>query len=385
MMKNKTVRTIVCRAAAATMLCICMPVFALAYDAGIAEAWLEQFALALVQLTPVNDPSATSDPARAGQVLLEYEFGTVLAADEQPSSAEDILEIDVRTQQVTDCRGVRVGMPMEQALAGTAVGPSGTQLYVLGTQEAGWHWAYIGDGQVYGVEYIAYSKNGMQMREYTLTYVLDAGKISAIRMKVMPATRAQMEEGLATAREIASRQFGEMLIASNQASAFDQYDLQVMDGDALGRPVAELIARMGEPQEIQTLPEGRGRILVYDGAAVRLALDEHTGVEVVRGVSATGNQTAGPRRLSVGMSVQEAAELFLCEEDVSSLGGTLYLAGEALGEPPYGELRVSGGTMTLAYACVDGQGKTAILEAGIADGYVAYWHLYFADDMESGV
>ena len=122
----------------ALILCLSVPACALAYDANIAGAWLSQFAQALTAIAPVNDPMATADPARAGQVLLEYEFGTVLANGMNPS-ADDILEIEVRNAQVTDCRGVRVGMGLDNALSGEAVGKSTTQLYVLGTQDAGWH------------------------------------------------------------------------------------------------------------------------------------------------------------------------------------------------------------------------------------------------------
>lgn len=50
------------------------------YDAQQAKSWMEQFAQALSQLAPVNDPAQTLDPARPGEYLQEYEFGTVQAA-----------------------------------------------------------------------------------------------------------------------------------------------------------------------------------------------------------------------------------------------------------------------------------------------------------------
>lgn len=376
-MKRKT--KLVRMAALTLLVCLLLPACALAYDANIAGAWLTQFAQALTAIAPVNDPLATADPARAGQVLMEYEFGTVLASGMNPS-AGDILEIEVRNAQVTDCRGVRVGMGLDSALSGQAVGESTTQLYVLGTQEAGWHWAYVNGGEVYGVEYIAYG-GAAAMKEYTLTYVIENNAISAIRMRIADVTQAQAQEGLQTAREIASRQHGEVLAMESGAPVFTAEDLQVNGAPALGRPVYELIARMGEPTDIQTLPEGKGRILVYDGAAVRLELDERTGVEVVRGVSVTGGTTEGPRRLSVGFSVQEAAALFACEQDVSSLGGALYLAGESGDDAPYGKLLVSGGETKLVYACLTESGETAMLEAGISDGLVSYWHLYYLSDL----
>ena len=74
--------------------------------------------------------------------------------------------------------------------------------------------------------------------------------------------------------------------------------------------VEKWVARASEPQQVQTLPGGR--LLLYEGAAVELGLNEQTGEEVVRAVSATGESVEGPRGLRVGMSVQEAAALFAC-------------------------------------------------------------------------
>lgn len=371
-----------------TVLVIWLPVGALAYEAQSAQQWLSQFAAAIAQMQPMNDPEQTADPARAGQVLLEYGFGTVLARKNAAIAAEDILEIDLRSEQVTDCRGVRVGMGAEQALGGAKAGLSSTPLYVLGTQEAGygWSWAYVSDGEVYGVEYIAYGGEDTAMTEYTLTYVIDDGVITAIRMKMAPATLAQAQEGQMTAEEIASRQSGEVLAMHSGAAMFAPEDLVMMGGRALHADVAAFVSRVGEPDEVQTLPEGTGRILVYDGAVVRLSLDEYTGVEIVRGVSVNSDLYAGPRGLTVGMPVQEAAALFRCDQEVSSMGGLLYLEGEALGEPPYGELTAGvGGELVLRYACQMEDGGAAVLEAGIQEGIVAYWHLYDAADAEGGV
>ena len=108
------------------------------YDAQAAQAWLSQFAAALLKMESLNTPEDTADPARAGQYLLEYEFGTVLASGGAAPQAEGILAIDVRTAQVTDCRGVRVGMALSDALGGQTPPQTDVQLYVLGTQESGY-------------------------------------------------------------------------------------------------------------------------------------------------------------------------------------------------------------------------------------------------------
>lgn len=368
----------------AALLCPCA--CARAMDAQTVRAWMEQFAGSLPGFALLGDPAQTVNPARDGQMLLEYAFGTVLTDGTSSPSAEEILEIDIRTDQVADCRGVRVGMASGAALEGAAPGESDTRLYVLGTQESGygWSWAYMGEDGVYGVEYITYDGSDAQMTEYTLTYVLDGGAIKAIRVKAADATLAQAQEGLRTAEEIAERQQGEVLVPANGQSVFGEADLQAMGGRALGVPVSELVRRMGEPSDVQTLPQGGGRMLLYDGAVARLALDEATGEELVRGLSVSSAAIEGPRGLAVGLSVQEAASLFCCEADVYSRGGTLYLAGEAAGEAPYGELTAQGGTLTLRYACQTQSGEVALLEAGIEDGEVAYWSLLYQDDAEGG-
>ena len=368
-------------------LLVCMSARALAYDGAAAWRWMEQFAQALEAFAPLNDAEQTSDPARAGQYLIEYEFGTVLASVPETPVAQEILEIDVRTGQVTDCRGVRVGMGLEAALGDAAVGASDSALVVLSTQEAdcGWSWAYVGEGGVYGVEYIAYAERERGLTEYTLTYVLEDGVITAIRLKTADATPAQAQDGLKTAQEIQEKQNRERIALRNGEPVFSRSDLQVQGGAALGVPVASLIACMGEPQEVQTLPQAQGRLLLYDGAAVRLAFNEATGEEIVRGVSVRSAAIAGPRGLTVGMPVQTAAGLFACEADVTARGGTLYLAGEAEGEAPYGEAVVSGTELLLRYACETDGGEVALLEAGIADGTVAYWSLSYEADAQGGM
>lgn len=386
-MKRRIMTQQLVRICALAVLFVCMSAQALAYDGAEAQQWMERFAQALTGLSPMNDAEQTGDPARAGQYLIEYAFGTVLASVPETPVAREILEIDVRTDQVTDCRGVRVGMGLDAALGNAPVGAADSALVVLSVQETGygWSWAYVSAGGVYGVEYIAYAGDALGMTEYTLTYVLEGGVITAIRMRVADATQAQAQEGMQTAREIAEKQDRERIALRSDAPVFGKDDLQVQGGAVLGKPVANLIPRMGEPQEVQTLPQAMGRILLYDGAAVRLAFNEATGEELVRGVSVRSAAIAGPRGLTVGMPVQTAAGLFACEADVTARGGTMYLAGEAEGEAPYGMAVASGTELLLRYACETDGGETALLEAGIADGAVAYWSLSYESDARGGM
>ncbi len=352
------------------------------YDAAAAAGWLEQFAQALAPIAPINDPMDTADPARAGQYLIEYEFGTVLASVPQNPTADEIVQIDVTNAQVTDCLGLRVGMGLHDALGGAQIEQTNTMLSVFAEQEAGygWSWAYVGDEGVYGVERITYGGEGTAMKEYTLTHVIDTqtGTIESIRFAVHDATQAQAEDGMKTAHEIAGRQKGEVLAVASGADMFGAGDVTVNGAPAVYADMADMVAPIGEPQEIQTLPGDAGRILIYDGMAATLYWDEATGVERVSSVSVTGSGFTGPRGLCVGMSVQEAAALFRCDADVYAVGGVLYIEGEASGEPPYGELAVDADGVTMRYIAQAERGRVT-LEIGIEDYAVAYWHLY-ADD-----
>lgn len=387
MMKNKTIKRLYVRVLLITVLALCLSAHALAYDGRTAADWMTQFAQALTVLAPVNDPVQTADPARAGQYLLEYEFGTVRTMASSSPEADDILEIDIRTQQVMDCRGVRVGMDLSHALDGHMPRSGASQLYVLSVQDAqyAWSWAYMAEEGVYGVEYIAYSETAAGMKEYTLTYIIENSTIAAIRMKAADATLAQAMDGLETAKEIAAKQDEGLLIAANTNAALTFEHLQVMGRSALGVPVAQLIVAMGEPLDIQTLPQGSGRVLVYDGAVVTLGFNEMTGEEIVRALSVSSPAFEGPNRLKVGMTLREAGSLIRCDEDVYHEGGMLYLEGEAQGEAPYGEVRaVNANEMMLVYAC-QAQADTALLQAIAVDGVIVGWQMMYLSDVQGGI
>ena len=109
-------------------------------------------------------------------------------------------------------------------------------------------------------------------------------------------------------QEIAQRQTASPLVQANDSAVFTEEDLQVMGAQALGAAVDRFVLAVGEPEQVQTLPEGR--LLFYGGAAAQLGLDVQTGQEIVLGVSVTDEEIVGPRGLRVGMSLQEAAALF---------------------------------------------------------------------------
>ena len=290
------------------------------------------------------------------------------------------------TAQVTDARGIRVGMTLNEALNGLSIPQTEANLAVLNTQEAGvgWCWAYLGEGGVYGVEWLTYDLTE-PVTEYTLTYVIDGDTVSGIRVKAAASTRAQAEAGLATAQEIADKQRSTAVLTASDAAMFGEEDLTVNESRVLGAEAYALVQALGEPNEVQTLPAGGGRILLYDGAAVQLGLDEATGAEVVLGVTATGGGLTGPRGLAVGMTATDAAGRFRCDADVYASGGVVYMEGEAYGEPPFAEMTaVQKDEAAVRYLCRTAGGEDVRLDVGIQNGYVNYWHLYIGGEAADG-
>lgn len=368
---------------ALTTLCVLLmmmfPCFAGAeFDAQTAQEWLTQFCAELTSLPQKNDVMATADPARAGEYLLEYDFGTVTATQYPALSAGDILRIELTGNSVKDCRGLRVGQTLEELLSGREIPVSETPLYVLSTQEAGLglSWAYVGESGIYGVEYITYGGDGLDMKEYTLTYVIKEGAISAIYMQIAESTEAAALEAMRTAEEIAARQMGMVLAKENAQNAFSQEDMTISGKRVIGAPVEELIALIGEPQEIQALPGGGGRMLIYPLCASELMFEEMTGVETLRAFTCAAQEIEGPRGVRVGMTVQEAASLFRCDNDVHSTGGTLYLGGEAQGMAPYAEILPGDAEQyVLHYVCEISAQEVGVLDIGIAEGRVMHFRL----------
>ena len=85
------------------------------------------------------------------------------------------------------------------------------------------------------------------------------------------------------------------------------------------------------------------------------------------------------------MTLREAGGHFRCDQNVYSRGGLLYLEGEALGEAPYGELRITGADeMMLVYACT-AQEDTALLQAIAQNGVISSWQMMYLSDMQGGI
>ena len=359
---------------AAILLCLLSGAKAETYSAYTAGIWMQQFADALQNFTVLNEPAKTEDPAREGAYWIEYEFGTVCATTSENPAVWEIQEITAETPQMTDCRGKRVGMALEDLLSGQAVGQiAGGGLTVLDSWEDGWCWAYGSENGLYGLEWIAYDRRpSADVLVYTLTYVLGKdARVEKICMKQAFLAAERAEEDIQTVQELAEKQRCDVLLEANAASELKGEELIL-----LGAPVYELVERLGKPLETQMLPSGGGRLMVYEGAAVHLGLDEQTGVEVVQSLTVTGSGLIGPRGICKGMDIREAAARFRCDQDLFSLGGVLYEEGENRGDAPYGELLLQGSNQILCYACLTEDGKAACFEIGFAKDSAVYWRIY---------
>ncbi len=331
-------------------------------------------------MQPLNEPMETADPAQPGEYLIEYAFGTVRASMLSEMKAEDLLAIDIWEPLVTDCRGVRVGMTLDAALEDLTIPPSAqAPLVVLETQETGtgWSWAYIDEKGVYGVEYITFAGEGAQMKEYTLTYVIDGNRtISAIQIRVSDSTQMQADEGMRTAMEMASHQTESVLVRANALQALQADELRIMDAVEIGASVAQFVAVLGEPVEVQVLPGAQGRLLLYEGAALTIHFDVYTGEELVTSVSVSGSGVYGPRRLAVGQSLPDIISLFRCDADLGDQGGDLYSEAHV----GTGILRKEADRKILQYTCVMDSGETGVLEIGFEDDIAVYWRMAVEDE-----
>ena len=355
------------------------------FDAQTAQEWLNRFVGEAAGVVPNNDVMTTTDPARPGEYLIEYDFGTVISKKPANPSADDILCVEFTSPLAVDCRGLKVGQTLEDVIGGREISVGSMPISVLSTQESGygWSWAYASGGSVFGVEYITYGGEPL-FREYTLTYVIDAGRITAIRLKVAEATQAQAIEGQRTAEEIAQKQYGDLVVQENDQTELSASDLTLNSRLVVGIPVEELIALLGEPMEIQVLPDGEGRMLVDGFCAAERMFDELTGVEIVRSLICVEPSFVGPRGVQVGMDAQAASGLLRCDNNVYSCGGVLYLAGEAQGIAPYGEL-IPGdeGQYVLRYTCELDAGRIGMLDIGITNGEVRHWRLSMIKETEA--
>ena len=337
-----------------------------AFSGRTAEDWLINLKRYLQGEETVNRPAETEDLSRPGEKLVQYDFGMVQMREE--NGAVEITEVVLNNGKIADCMQVAVGTRIDQA------GFPEEVLHPLTVLEASVEeqyikWVYSDENGIYGAEQIAYLTDNGRTAEYTLTYLVSEETIYAIQMKKQETTLSQASLDIETAVEMLGTQTNAVALDGNSQTRFSSTDNILLGESVIGIPVYELVSFLGEPQEVQTLPGGNGRLLLYDGMIIGANMEIETGVENVVSLSVTEPYFPGPRGLAVGMTLEQAGSLFCCEKAVPVTGGVLYKADQESGEL----VREADG-MRLVYQTPSSKGQLR-LEVNFNDGKVLSWNL----------
>ena len=292
-----------------------------------AERWLISLADSCNLMPPQNDPARTADPAHPDTFLFQYPFGIIKTRGTDKMQKDQILEVNLRTRDVADPFGRHVGDLMTPFInEGTVF--SGT-LHLLGLQEAGHAWCWgLSDGQsLCGIEWNTYVPSvDQQAVLYSLSYTLSQNQeITEMTFSQVLLTQLQAEADLAAAVAYRDQQKG----SEGTPPAPEELTLN-------GRPVldiqaSELVAALGEPAEVQDLPNGQGRMLLYDGMVAQLGLNVLSGEEVVRQVVVYGENLEGPRGIRIGMDAASVLTLLTGKTETALREDVLYRQEDSQG------------------------------------------------------
>ncbi len=327
------------------------------------------------------EPSAhaaenSRDAAAPEEMLVEMPFGTVRMQETGPASWECIREVSVRSFGETDSAGQRIG----DAAAEMETPRGGEDRFWFSEETDWWQWTYTGDGILYGKVQTAYDGE----RCFTLTTVLNReGIIAESRLRVDRMDAQAAAEELAGIRRMAAQEEIRQTAFRSETPVLQPGDLTLSGCPVPGTPVYRLVAVIGEPLKVQSIPDG-GRLLLYPDAVIRAGLEEKTGVEIVLEAVVTGSRLTGPRGICGDQEYPAAVKLFRCDQDLFSAGGTLYEEGDFSGDPPVGRLELRGAReMLLHYECRSPDGSIAGLEIGILENRVHFWHIFSGGEAES--
>lgn len=297
-------------------------------------AWRDMLWQVMRQMPVENDPAQTNDPDGADTWLFAFPFGLAeltgpeLHAEENPLAAVEI------TGPAMDCpRGLRVGDSLEavlaaypndnEALEGSA---EYAALYLAPAsapdREASWGWLARQNRTVWSVAYtVSQPAAGMDdyRREMTLTYVMDDGKIAAIRA-----------EGFAALVTLAESQANyDAVNAFAAMDAFDSVDpieagtdaLTVAGLDFRTATVAEVVNALGTPLADEMDMMAGVRTLTYAGMLVEFL--QQDGTWRMSAFMVTEGATAGPMGIRIGDGRQSVVAR-LGEGDADEEGLLMY-------------------------------------------------------------
>ena len=353
----------------------CLPVLAfgeLSFDAVKGMDWMLNLSDYLMGETPLNDPVETGDLSRPGQYLLQYDFGTVITEGTMQPSRGCIAEATMETSKIADCLGFTVGMNIEAIGDARILEPLYPLTLISMQQEGiGWMWVYGKEGHPYGIEWVSYQMEEEKATEVTLTYTVENQVIKTIRIKQTPMTREEAMGNLESVGEMNQAQSSQAKVIKNQEAAFSGADALLNGESFLSVEVYRIIARLGEPESVQSLPGSQGRLLLYPGAVFSCNLEEMTGVERIDALTVASDAYTGPREVQVGMTLNAVAALFRSDHTISSAGGTLYQEARNQGQL----VRYDAGEETLIYRASE-QEREIVFEMSFREERMVSWRIY---------
>ena len=325
--------------------------------------WLQGFAEGLRDMEAEPERTRARDYIQGAGRTFRYAFGSVHTRTKEGVRAEAIDEIRITSPEIVDYRDAYVGLSLAGAARAAAVGPEDEPAAaVLADEKSGTVlWAHSEKGVLTELEWVCYAPDADGVACYSAGYLLDeAGRVTEIALRFDSLSREDAGEAM----EAASRMYRERLLSGVALRADEG---EIGGARVLGRPVDVLIGVLGDP--VRVVPAQGGRVLVYDGATVSLALEEETGEEIVRRVEVRSRAIEGPRGLRAGIPLRQAVRLFR-HEGYSGGPGLLYREGAAF----FGELAEVPDGRTLRYSAGPLQ-----LEASVAEDAVAGFSMWLEE------
>lgn len=290
-------------------------------DAQALLAWRDMLWQVMRQMPVENDPAQTNDPDGADTWLFAFPFGLAeltepeLHAEENPLAAIEI------TNSAMDCpRGLRVGDTLEAVLAAYPNNNPDLEgsaeyaaLYLNPAQapdkEASWGWIARQNRTVWSVSYtVSQPASGMDdyRREMTLTYVMEDGKISAIRADGFAALVTLAES---QANYDAVSAFAAMDAFGGADQAVNSTDtLEVAGLDFRTATPEEAIGALGTPLADELDSMAGVRTLTYTGMLVEFMQLE--GRWRMSAFMVSEGATPGPMGIRIGDSRQSVEARF---------------------------------------------------------------------------
>jgi len=394
------------------MLLCCIPVFALADDAGVMTEtelgnWVAQVLLQSKAESPQNIPVGEESLTDSGYAFL-YSFAT-LYYDKPVLDNQSILQgFAITDENLVTPRGISLGSSAWDLIA--AYGWQNPELLGDGSfaalyrlnnlpSSAKWSWAQRSDTGIVSVRCAVHADVGDENR-YTdagILYQTQDGLVSAIHVYGLnqSISLADVQSNLsaiaavqAAASGDSEREAASYLTPSrwsflkSEAPAFGEADLSFAGIHFLELAEADASLSLGPPDRDEWLPDDTGEwlhIAHRDGLVLTYLLDKNRENSRLETLCITSSRWEGPRGVHIQDSTDSVLSRFLADGAGSVLGEETLLYGNGT-SPPYGAIFISDGWMTARYVALiqgaDGIERETALCLSFADDQLVEILLY---------